>query len=336
MKKLLILYLLIPLFIFSTEYNDHSIERRMAVDVGSGSTKFAIADIDLNTNQIVQMVFQDSIPVPYQKHLTEDGFFDEAIRSSGLEAFHQIKQIKDSFQVDKIKVIATEAFRNAKNSPEFIEQVSDTTGLNIEVIPQKDEGILAFYSASASTPDLNPEELVVWDIGTGSLQLMTLDQKGELTVFMQPTGSIPVRDYIIEVIQNKDLSFEDTPNPVQEEEASLADRFIRSIARKADPVIKQKIKNADRKVYGIGRLFYSGVGPLMPEENLINRPGLREFIAESLNKMDEEFENPDFANVDLSNCILVLGFMKALQIHEVELLDTTTAKGVLTYSSYWN
>ena len=121
----------------------------------------------------------------------------------------------------------------------------------------------------------------------------------------------------------------ETPNPLQEEEMDSADVFIRSIARQTHPIIKEKIKAAERKVYGIGRLFYHGIGPLMPNPELVERKGLRAFIRDSIDKSDREFDNPEFANVDLSNSILVLGFMKALQIHEVELLDTTSAKGML-------
>ncbi|MGK5595026.1 MAG: hypothetical protein ACSNEK_06690 [Parachlamydiaceae bacterium] len=177
--------------------------------------------------------------------------------------------------------------------------------------------------------------MVVWDIGTGALQVMTLNEQGQVVVFMQPLGSVPIRDYIIEVIKEGSLAEVATPNPIEEEQLKAADIYIRSIARKAYPIIKEKISQSGRRVYGIGRLFYHGVGPLMDNSQLVDRSGLRNFIYQSLGKMDEEFIDPNFANVDLNNCILVLGFMKALQIHEVELLDTTTAKGIMSYPQYW-
>lgn len=328
MRLFLIYFLVTASFVFS------DVERRLAIDIGSGSTKFAIADFDTDTHQ-VDVLFEDSLPVPYQKHLqSHDGSFDEEVQTLGMEAFQKIQDIKEKFQVQKIKAIATEAFRNASNADQYIEAVKEKTGIEIEVITQKQEGILAFYSAvSANAGD--EKEIVVWDIGTGSLQIMTLNEKGNVVVFMQPLGSVPIRDYIIEVIKEGNPEEIQTPNPLEEDDMQAADTYIRSIARKAYPIIKEKIASSDRKVYGIGRLFYNGVGPLMQDRELIERNSLREFIRESLNKTDEEFSDPAFANVDLSNCILVLGFMKALQIHEVQLLDTTTAKGALSYSDYW-
>lgn len=329
MKLILICFLLIT----SSVYSD--VERRMAIDIGSGSTKFAIADVDLETNQVVNVILEDSIPVPYQKHLQAfDGSFDEEVQKIGLEAFQKIKKLQLEHQVQKVKAVATEAFRNAINAEEYSKEVLNQTGFEIEIIPQKQEGILAFYSAAAnSATDIN--DMVVWDIGTGSLQIMTLNEKGNVVVFMQPLGAVPIRDYIIEVIKQGNVEETQTPNPLDEDDMKAADVYIRSIARKAYPIIKDKIADADRQVYGIGRLFYNGVGPLMADPGTIERDSLREFIRQSLNKADEEFSDPNFANVDLSNSILVLGFMKALQIHEVKLLDTTTAKGILSYSDYW-
>lgn len=324
--------ILILLIIFSTSYAD--IERRMAVDIGSGSTKFAIADVDSESNQIVNLLLEDSIPVPYQKHLqSDDGSFDEDIQKLGLEAFQKIKNFQQEYQVQKVKAIATEAFRNAINAEKYAKEVLKQTGIAIDIITQKQEGVLAFYSAAPSAEDI--DNMVVWDIGTGSLQIMTLNKQKDVSVFMQPLGAIPIRDYIIEVIKEENLENTQTPNPLDEEDLKDADSYIRSIARKAYPIIKEKIAASDRQVYGIGRLFYNGVGPYMTNPEVIERNSLRDFIAQSLNKSDEEFLDPNFANVDLSNCILVLGFMKALQIREVKLLNTTTAKGMMSYADYW-
>lgn len=69
-------------------------------------------------------------------------------------------------------------------------------------------------------------------------------------------------------------------------------------------------------VLGIGRLFYHSIRPTASEDNIITRKALRNFINESLNKTEEELNNP-FAHVDVSNCILTLVIMKALHIHAI-------------------
>ncbi len=51
----------------------------------------------------------------------------------------------------------------------------------MQIIPQREEGEIAFFSALASG-EINPEEAVVWDIGTGSLQITTANTSEGLTV----------------------------------------------------------------------------------------------------------------------------------------------------------
>lgn len=321
-----------------------AIERRAAIDTGSGSTKITIADVDTTDGKIYAIVYEDSFAVPYQAALESsyDGRFDPAIRSLGLQTFHYIRDLVDDYGVEKVAAVATAAFRQANNGAAFAEEVCRETGIPLTIIFQREEGTLAYFSGVAST-DKKPAELIVWDIGTGSFQMTatsdallsedTHDLEDSLTVFMGAIGSIPFRNYIIEIIQNKDSERYASPNPMLEEEVKEADRYARSIARKAYPVLKEKIKRPEVQLIGIGRLFSSSIAP-MGNEGTIVRKDLRAFIAETLGKTEAELNDP-FAHVDISNAILVLAFMKALHIKEIQIVDTKSTRGMLIYAPYW-
>lgn len=98
-------------------------------------------------------------------------------------------------------------------------------------------------------------------------------------------------------------------------------------------MIKQKIQDTPT-IIGIGRLFYHSVRPLASEGDVITRNGLRKYIESSLNKTDEELNNP-FAHVDVSNCILTLAMMKSLHIQEIKPIETTSTHGLLVSPDYW-
>lgn len=313
-----------------------TIERRAAVDVGSGSTKFTIADVEVSTQKIVKVHLDTAFPVPYQASLESsyDGTFNEAICSLGLKTFLDIKDLAEQYEVQKIVAVATAAFRSAANASEFAEHIYALTGIEVKIISQKEEGDLAFQSALAVVNDQNPDEIVVWDIGTGSVQMSTLLTDDNITVFKGELGSVPFKNYIIDVIQGKDSRLIKSPNPMTEEEYLMADSYARALARKAYPVIKDKI-SSQKMVVGIGRLFYHSLFPLVGKEGTISRKELRAFIYNSLGKTDQELNDP-FAHVNLSNCILVLAFMKALHIHEIAIADTTTTKGLLGFEAYWD
>lgn len=312
-----------------------TIERRAAIDVGSGGTKVAVADVETETNQIVQILLDTSFPVPYQASLdkSEEGTFDSETQKLGLKTFQEIAAIADQHQVQKIVAIATSAFRKSNNSKEFVAEIKKQTGISIQIIPQKEEGEIAFFSALA-TGEFDPAEVVVWDIGTGSLQITTRNSSDGLTVYMgEQMGSVAFKNYIVDAIQESDIEQTQSPNPISEEDLKRADSYARAFGRKAYPIIKQKIQ-ATGTVVGIGRLFFHSIRPLAAEGDLITRSGLRKFIEESLNKTDEELHNP-FAHVDVSNCILTLAIMKALHIQAIHPIETTTTRGLLVSPSYW-
>lgn len=328
---------LVALFVvsFFTQVNAE-VERRAAIDIGSGGTKVAIADIDTETNQILQVVLDTSFPVPYQASLDKsvDGTFDEETKYLGLKTFKEIKELTDRYGVQKIAAIATSAFRKANNAKSFIAVVQKQAKIKVQIIPQREEGEIAFFSALA-TGEFDPKEVVVWDIGTGSLQMTTMNANEELSVYMgEQMGSVAFKNYIISAIQENDMDDTESPNPVSEDDLKTADGYARAFARKAYPIIKQKIQSQG-PIIGIGRLFYHSIRPLASEGGVITRSGLRKFIENSLNKTDEELDNP-YAHVDVSNCILTLAIMKGLQIHEIIPVEATTTRGLLVSPGYWD
>ena len=77
-------------------------------------------------------------------------------------------------RVERSRVIATEACRVAANSNEFIDQVRERTGLELEIVSQETEARLA-VSGCASLLDSDCDYALVFDIGGGSSELIWLD-----------------------------------------------------------------------------------------------------------------------------------------------------------------
>ena len=77
-------------------------------------------------------------------------------------------------KVKRMRLIATEACRRAKNSREFIRQVKRETGLTLEIIQPEEEARLAVISC-APLVSTKTEQLLVVDIGGGSTELVWID-----------------------------------------------------------------------------------------------------------------------------------------------------------------
>jgi exopolyphosphatase/guanosine-5'-triphosphate,3'-diphosphate pyrophosphatase len=76
--------------------------------------------------------------------------------------------------VDRMRLVATEACRRARNARDFIRQVRRETGLQLEIIAPEEEARLAVISCA---PLVSPrtEQLLVVDIGGGSTELVWID-----------------------------------------------------------------------------------------------------------------------------------------------------------------
>jgi exopolyphosphatase/guanosine-5'-triphosphate,3'-diphosphate pyrophosphatase len=319
------------------ELSSSDIERRAVIDVGSGSTKFCIADVDIKTQSVVKIILNESYAVPYQASLeaSDDYTFSREVRETGIQTFTKINALCEEHNVQKVTAVATEAFRKSMNGESFAKEIYDRTCIPLRIITQKEEGAIAYYSAASLVKDRPQEDLIVWDIGTGSYQITMENKDKELSVFMGNVGSVPFKNYIIDVVQNQDSSSPSaTLHPFTEEDHIAADRYARALARQAFPNIKHQISEKDGKVVGVGRLFTNSLLPFSEDPEKITRADLRKYITSCYGKTKEDLNNP-FSEADLANATLALGFMKALHIQEIHALSAATSQGMLTYAPYW-
>jgi len=306
--------------------SEQLIERRAIIDVGSGGTKYAIADYNRRTGELT-MVTEGKIAVAYQKALeaSPERQFTATIRAEGLASFREIKEICDSYGVKKIHAVATEAFRQARGVEGYVKEIFDTTGISVNVIDQTVEGCIAYYNALQNS-DRKEGGLVVWEIGTGSFQIIAKGEE-DYHFHMGGMGSVPFYTEILSEQKDDILNMDETG-------LQKADRLARHVARKAEKLVKEKIRGeADRNVVGIGNFFVRSLGQYAKDPTSITRSDLRHFIRETL-KNCAASEDP-FLRSDLSNAILALGFMKALQIHKIETLDASNTEAMLTYTPFW-
>lgn len=310
-------------------------EIRAAMDIGSGATNLKIAKVDPKTNKIVIELLDKSIPVPYQKHLEQsnDNTFDKEVMAQGIKSIKALKEIADTYQVKKVVAVATAAFRQAANAQQFAKEIEQETGVQVRIINQDEEGILAFRGALAITPVL-PEHAVVWDIGGGSMQLTTLSKEGTYLIEKGKTASIPFKNAVIQDIEHKELQTNHSPNPmtVDEMKASLA--YASKLAQETDPFIKTKLNDSQTKVLGVGNLINKGVMPLV-NQPIIQQKSLEGAIMKMAGKTDADLPGGPLAEVAVTNPLLVLGYMQGLHIQQMEAVSVNNADGALTYPPYW-
>lgn len=309
---------------------------RAAVDIGSGATKLKIAEINTSTHKITKILFNEQYAVPYQEHLEKstDKNFDSTVMATGLASLKKSSEIAKKYGVQKVVAIATAAFRKAGNADEFIKEIEKETGIKVYVIDQELEGKLAFQAATnlVNTP---AENILVWDIGGGSLQLTMLNAEGSYQIYRGHDASVPFKNRIIQQIQGRDLGHHHSPNPMTAGEISQSVSEASRIAEKVDRIFKDKIYDPETQVIGVGSVFANGLVPLMHHRTTFSLVDLAFMVSHLAGKTDSDMGGGDFSNVSVSNAILVLGFMQELGIKKLMIFDVNNADGAFLYQPFW-
>jgi exopolyphosphatase/guanosine-5'-triphosphate,3'-diphosphate pyrophosphatase len=189
-----------------------------AVDIGSNSCRLKIATVqqhrlktlheDREVTRLGESVFQTGVISPESMAAT--------IRA--LKRFHKAVQLH---VVDKVRVVATSAMRDARNAAAFTEWVKATTGWNVEVISGLEEGRLIHLGVVTHEVGARGKCLLI-DLGGGSCEV-TLSDGGRIkTMVTMPLGAVRLQEEFLQV-----------DPPVKEDIARLK-QFIERELRRAE------------------------------------------------------------------------------------------------------
>ena len=306
-------------------------EVRAGIDMGSGTTKLLVAEVDTCRQHINKVLFEDQRPVGFNQNLSQstDNMLSPAIQSQGKAALQGLYEEAQRFHPVRFNGVATAVFRNAANGSQVIAAFNQAVPVNLRVITQRQEAELGFLSAkSMLTEQVNNDQIVVWDIGGGSMQMTTWNQqhdKWQPEIYQGKLASVTLKNYIIDVAKARDVHQVTSPNPIGSyRDAAL--RFVRFYATNDIPlVIKQALTT--RKVIGIGGVHNYSVGSQLHMKTY-DIKSLQKFSASQVWKGDSELHG-EYRDTDVSNLLLVQGFMEALHIPAVTVVKANLVQGLL-------
>ena len=138
-----------------------------AIDMGSNSFHLAIARVD---HREVKKVASMSEKVQLAAGLDENKNLTEAAQQRGLACLARFVGRLGSVQPNRLRIVATNALRQAKNGHEFIQKAAEILPKPIEIIAGREEARLIYLGVS-HTMENSGRRLVV-DIGGGSTELI--------------------------------------------------------------------------------------------------------------------------------------------------------------------
>jgi exopolyphosphatase/guanosine-5'-triphosphate,3'-diphosphate pyrophosphatase len=143
---------------------------RKAAVIDMGTNTFHLLLVEINGINF-KTIYKEKIPVKLgQGGINQDVLAPEAIKRA-MHTLSHFKNLIDGEGITHIFAFATSAVRNAKNGPEFVENVKSEIGIEINVISGEQEAQL-IYEGIKLSGSLNGQIELMMDIGGGSVEFI--------------------------------------------------------------------------------------------------------------------------------------------------------------------
>ncbi|MGA2536095.1 MAG: Ppx/GppA phosphatase family protein [Terracidiphilus sp.] len=211
-----------------------------AVDIGSNSCRLKIAKVVAHQ---LRTLHEDREVTRLGGSVFETGLISPQAMAATIQALKRFQRAVQEAGVDKIRVVATSAMRDARNGAAFQAWVKAETGWNMEIISGLEEGRLIHMGIMAGEPEFNAKSTIpslsgrvlLVDLGGGSCEITLSERKRIKETISVPLGAVRLTG---EFLSN---------DPPSAEELS---RMRRWIAR--------ELRRAHRKVHPTGSLSMIG------------------------------------------------------------------------------
>lgn len=105
------------------------------------------------------------------------GIIQKTAYERGIATMRKFADDIRQYEVKDVRAIATSALRNASNGGQFIDEVADKTGINIEIINGAQEAEY-IYKGVKLAGGMSGQTRLIMDIGGGSVEFILGDEQG--------------------------------------------------------------------------------------------------------------------------------------------------------------
>src|SRR5271169_5835881 len=199
-----------------------------AVDIGSNSVRLKIAR--LQTGRL-RPLHEDREVTRLGEGVFGSGFLTPVSIAETVKVLRRFHRATQQIVTDTVRVVATSALRDARNSQAFLEWVRSATGWRVEIISGVEEARL-IHLGLVTSPRVDKSPALMIDLGGGSCEL-TVSQGGHIRDAVSlPLGAVR--------LSNEFLSHDP---PRKGELKQLRGFIVREVARIADRIAAARVRN---------------------------------------------------------------------------------------------
>ena len=241
-----------------------------AVDIGSNSVRLKIAETHRDR---LKTVFEDREVTRLGAGVFANGSLEPQAMAYTIQVLQRFLRATQSYAVDRMRVVATSALRDARNRRAFVDWVRTATGWKVEIISGLEEGRL-IHLGILSNPGIAKTRALLIDLGGGSCEL-TLSEQGHIVEMVSlPIGAVRLTKIFLHADPPRKNELEQMRALIQREIARVQARVIEAQV--------QKVIATSGTAAALSN-FYSGRGDYPSKPAAVPAPALST-IAKDLSK----------------------------------------------------
>jgi exopolyphosphatase / guanosine-5'-triphosphate,3'-diphosphate pyrophosphatase len=306
--------------------------RLAALDIGSLTVRLGIAEIR-QPAQPPQVLFRREDITRLGQGLSEDGWLSAQAQADTLRVLAEYAALCRTWQVDRVRPVATQALRQAVNQGDFLRRVTEQTGFEVEVLSPESEARLSLQGILA---DLDPASaarrpLVLFDLGGGSLEWAFWLAETPPTFASLPFGALTL------------LQTWQTSDPPRPDEQARLQEVIRRQLQPLRLHLKRLLPLPAGHLVGSGgaittlAALHSALRHYQPEvvNNLRLGRDAIELLAQQLSSLPLASRShlpglsPAKADVIIPGAAIILEILQLFSVPEVVVMDSGLLEGVL-------
>src|SRR5580698_7302001 len=157
-----------------------------AVDIGSNSVRLKISRL---ARHRLTEIYEDREVTRLGESVFRSGFLSPEAIASTVKVLRRFHRTVQNVGADSVRVVATSALRDARNSQAFLEWVRSATGWKVEIISGLEEARL-IHLGLVSSLRVNVSSMLMVDLGGGSCEL-TISGAGHIrSTISLPLGAV--------------------------------------------------------------------------------------------------------------------------------------------------
>ncbi|MGB6973780.1 MAG: Ppx/GppA phosphatase family protein [Terracidiphilus sp.] len=165
-----------------------------AIDIGSNSCRLKIARVVAHR---LRTVHEDREVTRLGASVFDAGLVSPDAMAATLRALKRFQRAVQLHGVDRMRVVATSAMRDARNAPAFQAWVKAETGWTMEIISGLEEGRLIHRGLMSGEPGVGGRVLLV-DLGGGSCEITLSEHKKIKETVSMPLGAVRLTEEFLE------------------------------------------------------------------------------------------------------------------------------------------